>query len=326
MSSAVASQPRFGCTRVVRYTGGMAEPVNGSIRRIRDIHAERAATDRPIVSIEFFTPKTDQGDRNLIENTLPALLELKPDFASVTYGAGGSTKAKTLALVDEIQKRYGLTTMAHLTCVGHTEEEISGILKEAETLGIRNILALRGDPPGGQGPFVKPEGGFEFSYQLVEFIRQHGDFCIGTAGFPEGHMACAEGKYVDWGYLKHKIECGADFVLTQLFFDNADFFAFRDHMVGTLGVTVPLCPGVLPILSASQITKFTQLCGARIPDPLRARLEALAGDVEATTAFGIEYATRQCEELLREGVPGIHLYCLNKPRSTTGIVKNLGLA
>ena len=298
----------------------------GSIRFIRDIYAERAAGDPPIVSIEFFTPKTDQGDHNLIENTIPALLELKPDYCSVTYGAGGSTKTKTLALVDTIQRRHHLTTMAHLTCVGHVKAEIADILDEAERLGIRNILALRGDPPGGQGPFVKPEGGFEYSYELVEFIKARDDFCIGTAGFPEGHMACAEGKHVDWGHLEHKIDCGADFVLTQLFFDNADFFEFRDHMVTKLGVTVPICPGVLPILSASQITKFTQLCGARIPPALGQRLEALAGDDEATKAFGIDYATRQCEELIRAGVPGLHMYCLNKAHSTTAIIKNLGLA
>ena len=154
-----------------------------SIDLIRDIHAARQAGDRPVISLEFFTPKTDRGDRRLLDETLPALLNLGPAYCSVTYGAGGSTRTKTLTLVDAIQKRYGVTAMAHLTCVGHTQDDIAGILDEAQALGIRNILALRGDPPAGETEFVKPEGGFEYSYQLVEFIREHGDFCIGTAGF-----------------------------------------------------------------------------------------------------------------------------------------------
>jgi methylenetetrahydrofolate reductase (NADPH) len=153
-----------------------------------------------------------------------------------------------------------------------------------------------------------------------------GGFSIGSAGFPEGHIACKEGKLVDWQRLKFKIDQGVDFVLTQLFFDNADFLQFRDYLTRKLGVTVPLCPGVLPILSASQIKRFTQLCGAQLPAPLLAKLEPLAHNDEAAAAFGIEYATRQCEALLREGVPGIHLYTLNKAHSTTAIVKNLGLA
>ena len=297
-----------------------------SIDLICDIHAARQPGDRPVISLEFFTPKTEQGDRRLLDETLPALLNLAPDYVSVTYGAGGSTRAKTLTLVDAIQKRYGLTAMAHLTCVGHTQDDVAGILDEAQALGIRNILALRGDPAGGETEFVKPVGGFEYSYQLVEFIRAHGDFCIGTAGFPEGHMACGGGKRTDWGYLKQKVDAGADFVLTQLFFDNADFLEFRDHMVRALGVTVPICPGVLPILSSGQIARFTQLCGAKIPAPLQAKLEALAGDDAGATAFGIEYATAQCEALVREGVPGLHFYCLNKAHSAGEIIRNLGLA
>ena len=295
------------------------------VRLIRDIHAGRAAGDRPVISFEFFTPKTEEGDRKLLDDTVPALLALEPDYCSVTYGAGGSTRTRTLTLVDAIQKRYRLTTMAHLTCVGHTKEEIAGILNEAQALGIRNILALRGDPPAGETKFVTPAGGFEYSYQLVEFIRRHGDFCIGTAGFPEGHMACREGKQTDWGYLKQKIAAGADFVLTQLFFDNADFLQFRDHMVRALGVTVPICPGVLPIQSARQIVRFTQLCGARVPAALEAKLTSLANDDAGAQAFGIEYATKQCEELVREGVPGLHLYCLNRAHSATEILRNLAL-
>ena len=181
-------------------------------------------------------------------------------------------------------------------------------------------------PPEGMAEFQKTEGGFEYSYQLVEFIKRMGGFSIGTAGFPEGHIACKEGKETDWARLKAKIDSGADFMITQLFFDNRDFFLFRDHMAGKLGVTVPIFPGILPILSAKQIKRFTALCGARIPAELLAKLEALGDDDEAVKAFGIDHATLQCKELLREGVPGLHLYTLNKTHSTTQIVKRLGLA
>jgi len=297
-----------------------------AIEFIRDIHAARAAVGQPAISFEFFPPKTDEGDRNLLEKTIPALMQLKPDYCSVTYGAGGSTRDKTLMIVDRIQREHGLTAMAHLTCVNSTRDQLGEVLAQARSLGIKNILALRGDPPGGQGEFKKTEGGFEFSYQLVGFIREIGGFCIGTAGFPEGHIACKEGKQVDWQRLKAKIDCGADFVLTQLFFDNADFFEFRDYVTKKLGATAPINPGVLPILSAGQIKRFTTMCGARMSDSLVAKLEQFGDNDEATTEFGIEYATRQCEELLRSGVPGIHFYTLNKTHSTTRILKNLGLA
>jgi methylenetetrahydrofolate reductase (NADPH) len=293
---------------------------------IRDIYATKRAANRPLISFEFFTPKTEEGEGTLLEKTIPALAELKPDYCSVTYGAGGSTREKTLMLVDRIQKDHKLTAMAHLTCVGHTEGELGQILTQAKALRIRNILALRGDPPEGMAEFQKTEGGFEYSYQLVEFIKRMGGFSIGTAGFPEGHIACKEGKETDWARLKAKIDSGADFVITQLFFDNRDFFLFRDHMAGKLGVTVPIFPGILPILSAKQIKRFTALCGARIPAELLAKLEALGDDDEAVKAFGIDHATLQCKELLREGVPGLHLYTLNKTHSTTQIVKRLGLA
>ena len=281
--------------------------------------------NRPVISIEFFPPKTPEGERTLFEKTLPAVFQVDPDFCSVTYGAGGSTRDKTLMIVDRIQRVYGLTAMAHLTCVDATREQIGEFLAEAKARGIRNILALRGDPPAGLSEFTAPENGFEYSYQLIDFIGQMGGFSIGTAGFPESHLACKDDKHVDWDRLKAKIDHGADFVLTQLFFENADFFEFRDYMTKTLGVTVPMCPGVLPILSTDQIKRFTALCGARLPAPLMSRLERLGDDTEAVTDFGIEYATKQCEELLRGGAPGLHLYSLNKVRSTSQILKNLGL-
>ncbi len=292
---------------------------------IRDILAAKMAARQPAVSFEFFPPKTEEGDRNLLERQIPALLATRPDFCSVTYGAGGSTREKTLMIVDRIQRDHHLTALAHLTCVNHTQAEILALLEKFRALGCHNILALRGDPPGG-GVFQATANGFEYSSQLVKFIRDHGDFSVGTAGFPEGHIACTAGKHTDWQHLREKIDAGADFVLTQLFFDNADYFEFRDYLTQKLGVTVPLIPGIIPILNAGQITKFTQLSGAKIPAALQQSLDKLVGNDEAATEFGIEYATRQCEELLRAGVPGLHFYTLNKARSTVQVLKNLHLA
>lgn len=292
---------------------------------VRDIYAAQRDGGRPVISFEFFPPKTEEGDRNLLEKTIPALLQTRPDYCSVTYGAGGSTRDKTLMIVDRIQRQHGLTAVAHLTCVCATREEIGDLLRQIQGLGVKNILALRGDPPGG-GVFEPTPGGFQFSSQLVRFIREQGDFCVGVAGFPEGHIACKTGKHTDWAHLKQKIDSGAEFVLTQLFFDNADFHEFREHMTKQLGVEVPIVPGVVSILSGAQIKRFTALCGARIPAALEAKLDQLGADDAAVTEFGIEYATRQCEELLRAGAPGLHFYTLNKAPTTVRILKNLGLA
>jgi methylenetetrahydrofolate reductase (NADPH) len=292
---------------------------------IRDIYTAKRAAGRPVISFEFFPPKTEEGDRNLLEKPIPALLQTKPDFCSVTYGAGGSTRDKTLKIVERIHGQHGLTAVAHLTCVCATKEQIRDLLAQIRRLGLKNVLALRGDPPEG-GEFQVTPGGFEFSSQLVRFIREQGDFSIGVAGFPEGHIACKEGKFADWTHLKEKIDAGADYVLTQLFFDNADFHQFRDHLTRKLGVTVPIVPGVVSILSGTQIKRFTAMCGATIPAPLAAKLEELGGDDHALAEFGIEYATRQCEDLLRAGVPGIHFYTLNKAPATARILENLGLA
>jgi len=290
---------------------------------IGDIFA-RARGVRPVISFEFFPTRTPEGERTLLEKTIPALARLGPDFCSVTYGAGGSTREKTLTIVDRIQRDHSLTAMAHMTCVNATREDTASVLAQAHALGIVNILALRGDPPGGVGDFRKTEGGFEFSYELVRFIRDIGGFSIGVAGFPEGHIANAEGKHADWRHLKHKIDQGADFVVTQLFFSNRDYFEFRDYLAA-LGVRVPLVPGIIPITSAAQIRRFVALCGADLPSGLVAELDKRGDDDEAVTQFGIEYATRQCDELLREGAPGLHFYTLNKARSTTQILGNLGI-
>ena len=294
------------------------------MRLIRDIFAEKGQTQKPVVSFEFFPPKTEEGERSLLERQIPELLATRPDFCSVTYGAGGTTREKTLMIVDRIQREHKLTTLAHLTCVNHTRVEVAALLAKFQASGCQNILALRGDPPGG-GEFQATAAGFEFSSELVKFIRSQGNFSIGVAGFPEGHIANKNGKHADWRHLQEKVAAGADFVLTQLFFDNADFFEFRDHLRQKLGVEIPIVPGIIAILSASQIVRFTQLCGSKIPAALRSRLDELANNDEAAMEFGIEYATRQCEELLRASVPGLHFYTLNKAHSTVRVLKNLGL-
>ena len=291
---------------------------------IRDIYAAKGRAGQPVVSFEFFPPKTDEGERTLLDKQIPALMAGKPDYCSVTYGAGGTTRDKTLMIVDRIQREHRLTALAHLTCVNHTQAEVGALLEKIQALDCRNILALRGDSPGG-GEFKATPGGFEYSAELVKFIRARGNFSIGTAGFPEGHVANKNGKQDDWRHLREKVDAGADFVITQLFFDNADYFEFRDHVAGKLGVKVPLVPGVISILNATQITKFTQLCGSKIPVSLRERLDQLVNDEAGATEFGIEYATRQCQELLRAGVPGLHFYTLNKSHSTVRVLKNLGL-
>jgi methylenetetrahydrofolate reductase (NADPH) len=294
------------------------------IRLIRDIFDQARAGGRPVISLEFFPTRSDEADRTLLEKTIPALRELHPDFCSVTYGAGGSTRDKTLAIVDRIQREQDVTAMAHLTCVNATIDETDAILERCRELGVRNILALRGDPPSGVGEFVRTNGGFEYSYELVRYIRRSGAFSIGVAGFPEGHIACREGKHVDWQRLQAKIDHGADFVITQLFFQNCHYFECREYLARR-GVTVPIVPGILPILSASQIKRFVALCGAALPPPLAAELERRGDDDQAVTEFGVEYATRQCEELLREGAPGLHFYTLNRTASTTAVIKNLAL-
>lgn len=295
------------------------------MRLIRDIHAEKKLAGKPAISFEFFPPKTPEGDKALLERTIPSLMELKPDYCSVTYGAGGSTRDKTLSIAEDIQNRHQLTTMSHLTCVNATREQIGEVVDDLKRRGIQNILALRGDPPAGQQEFTRTEGGFEYSHELVAYLKERGGFSIGTAGFPEGHIACHEGREVDWGHLANKIQRGADFVVTQLFFDNADYYRFATHLKEMLGIQVPLIPGILPILNTAQITRFTELCGASIPTPIRQTLDELGDDEAAVTEFGIQNAIRQCRELLDAGAPGIHFYTLNKAAATTQILAGLGL-
>ena len=231
------------------------------MRFIRDIFTTARTEGRPVISLEFFPTKTEEGERTLLERTIPALGQLNPDFCSVTYGAGGSTRDRTLTVVDRIQREHALTTMAHLTCVNATRSETREFLNRARRMNVGNILALRGDPPGGS-EFTATDDGFEYSYQLVQFIREVGDYCIGVAGFPEGHVACKEGKHVDWQRLKNKVDHGADFVITQLFFNNRDYFELRDYLCRQ-GVTVPVVPGIIPIVSSARSSGSSR-CAERI--------------------------------------------------------------
>ena len=262
------------------------------MRLIKDIYADKEALGKPTISFEFFPFKTPEGEVRFFNKTLPALMEARPDYASVTYGAGGSTREKTLEIVEKIQGDFGLTTMAHLTCVKHTIDEINSILDDAKNRGIRNILALRGDPPPGEN-WSMTDGGFEYASDLVSYIKAQGDFGIAVAGFPEGHIDCKDGKEVDWQYLIKKIKCGADLVITQMFFDNSDYFQLVDFLK-EVGVNIPLLPGIIPVDNASQIKKFSAMCGAKLPKKFTTRLEELGDDSDAVREFGIEYASLQC--------------------------------
>ncbi len=302
----------------------MAERVE--VPAIRDILATARVTRRPVVSLEFFPTKDAAAEQTLLEKTIPALRQLGPDFCSVTCGAGGSagSHCATLQTVDRIQREHQFPAMAHVTCASKTREHVAGILEEARQLGIRNILALRGDPPKGDAVSVTPGSGFEYSSELVRFIRDLGSFSIGVAGFPEGHPACTEGRETDWERLRAKIDSGADFVITQLFFQNRDYFGLRDFLARR-GVTTPIIPGILPILTRNQINGFVSKCGAQKPPELESALREYGDNDDAVAQWGIDYATRQCDELLREGAPGLHFYTLNRAKSTMAVVRSLSL-
>jgi methylenetetrahydrofolate reductase (NADPH) len=277
----------------------------------------------PTISFEFFPPKNEAGF-NALYQTIEELKPLSPSYVSVTYGAGGSTRAKTVELVEKIQNEAGIRSMAHLTCVGHTRDEIGSILDDLWNAGICNVLALRGDPPAGQSQFVATEGGFGYADQLVAFARDRHDFSIGVAGYPEGHPQCLN-LTRDMENLKRKVDSGGNFIVTQLFFDNADFYRFRD-LARAAGIKVPIVAGLMPIGNVAQIKRFVGMCGAKIPQPLLLKLESLEADPESVYAAGVDYATRQCEDLIANGVDGIHFYTLNKSKATAQICRGLNAA
>jgi methylenetetrahydrofolate reductase (NADPH) len=275
---------------------------------------------RPSFSFEFFPPKDNEGFDKLF-TTITQLKPCQPTYVSVTFGAGGSTRTKTIDLVGRIKNEIGLESMAHLTCVGSDKEYIAAILDTLQAQGIQNVLALRGDPPQGQEKFEKPENGFAYANELVAFIRANYDFCIGVAGYPEGHIECPD-KKADLDHLKRKVDAGADFIVTQLFFDNRYYFDFIDR-AQNLGIHIPIIPGIMPILNVKQVQRFTKMCGSTIPALLMERLEAVQDDPETVRQLGIDHAAEQCEHLLQEGAPGIHFYTLNRSNATLKILESL---
>lgn len=282
--------------------------------------SELLTQKKPLVSFEFFPPKTDDGLKNLME-TISSLKSLEPSFVSMTYGAGGSTRSKTIELVSRIKHDIGLEAAAHLTCVGHNQDELQQILREWQEKGIENILALRGDPPKGETQFNATKNGFRYASQLVGFIRRQFQFCIGVAGYPEKHIE-APSLEEDILHLKEKVSLGGDFVVTQLFFDNKDYFSFVDRL-RVSGITAPVIAGIMPITDFEQVKRFTLLCGARIPAELMTSLEKAGADKDQVMEVGIHHAVRQCRELLKRGVPGLHFYTLNKSRATQEIFRRL---
>jgi methylenetetrahydrofolate reductase (NADPH) len=278
------------------------------------------AADGPVFSFEFFPPKTEVGERNLFA-ALSELRSLEPAFVSVTYGAGGSTRDRTIEIVKRIREDYGLEAMAHFTCVGATVPQLRSTLDEMRAAGIDNVLALRGDPPDGQEQWIKTDGGLEYSRDLVTLIRGGYPFAIGAACFPETHIHAASAE-ADLAYLAEKVAAGVDFLITQLFFDNALYFDFVER-ARAAGVDVPIIPGIMPITHAGQVQRMAERCGASIPDGLQRELDAREDNEEAVRDFGVAYATLQCAELLAAGAPGIHFYTLNRSPATRAILSAL---
>jgi methylenetetrahydrofolate reductase (NADPH) len=286
---------------------------------------EIIATKRPCFSFEFFPPRTDEGQRSL-EQALAELKQDDPDYVSVTYGAGGSTRERTVEVTKWIKENLGLEAMAHLSCVGEPVERIREILDEIEGAGIENVLALRGDPPRGETEWTPHPQGLEYSVDLIELIRERYPYCIGAACFPEVHPEAPDLDH-DLRYLKRKVDAGATFLITQLFFENELYFDFVEE-VRARGIDVPIIAGIMPITNFDQIKRFTTLCGASIPEPLHEQLESAhqAAHPEAVTELGVAYATLQCADLLARGAPGIHFYTLNKSPATRAILAALKAA
>jgi methylenetetrahydrofolate reductase (NADPH) len=276
---------------------------------------------KPVFSFEFFPPKTEEGHASLIA-TIRELAELSPSFVSVTYGAGGSTRERTIELVSYIKRELGIEAMAHLTCVGSSRAELSAILDRFESAKIENVIALRGDPPAGESNFRPHPDGLSHASDLVRMIReQRRPFCVAAAAYPESHVESPSPEE-DLRYLVQKVDAGVDVLITQLFFENSRYFDFVAR-ARQAGISVPIVPGIMPVTNVAQIERFTRLCGATIPPMLRERLDPARGDAEAVVRIGIEHATAQCRDLLAGGAPGVHFYTLNRSRSTYTILKQL---
>jgi methylenetetrahydrofolate reductase (NADPH) len=291
--------------------------------RISDLLRFARERGEPVFSFEFFPPRNDEGERQLF-STVEALRPLAPAFVSVTCGAGGSTRARTLEIVTRLKREIEIEAMAHVTCAGVSREEIAATLDAIAAAGIQNVLALRGDPPRGQTAFVPHPDGFTFASELVAFIRSDPNrwpFCVGAAAYPEGHVETRDLEK-DLRHLAIKVQAGAEFLLTQLFFDNVHFVRFVER-ARAAGILVPIVPGIMPFTNVEQVERFTAMCGARIPASLRAAMEVRREDVEGARELGVAYAGLQCAELLRHGAPGIHFYTLNRSPSTRAIVAAL---
>jgi methylenetetrahydrofolate reductase (NADPH) len=281
-----------------------------------------ASKGEPTFSFEFFPPRTEEGERNLRE-TLTALRELKPDFVSVTYGAGGSTRERTVGLTKWIKQGLEIEAMAHLSCVGATREELSEVLDGLATAGIDNVLALRGDPPRGETDWKPHPGGLHYSTELAALISDRYEFCVGAACFPEIHPEAPDLAH-DLRFLREKVEAGATFAITQMFFDNELYFRFVDE-ARAAGIEIPIIAGIMPITDFAQIKTITGMCGASIPQRLMEALEWRAHDSDAVLQLGVAYATLQCAELLARGAPGIQFFTLNRSPATRAILSSLRL-
>ncbi len=281
-----------------------------------------ARDDDPVFSFEFFPPKTDEGER-VLGIALESLRQLDPDFVSVTYGSGGSTRDRTVKLTKWIKQELGIEAVAHLTCVGASRDELDAILRDIADAGIDNVLALRGDPPRGEATWVAHPQGLSHASELIDLIAAEHAFCVGAACFPETHVDAPD-LLSDLEHLKHKVERGASFLITNLFFENELYFRFVDE-ARAVGIEVPIVPGIMPITDLRQIKTITGICGATIPTALREALEWRSHDPEAVLQLGVAHATLQCAELLARGAPGIHFYTLNRSPATRAILSALRL-
>jgi len=276
---------------------------------------------RPVFSFEFFPPKTDEGAEALMRTAADLKASVEPDFISVTYGAGGSTRDRTHSVVTRIQSELGVTAMAHLTCVGANREQTRAVVEQLVASGVENVLALRGDPPQGATTIEPTDDGFQYASDLIQFLAQHYELSLGGACYPETHPE-ARSSDADLEVAKRKQDAGVGFLTTQLFFDDAHYFRFVDA-ARRLGVTIPIVPGIMPITNVAQIQRFTRMCGASIPAQLLRRLEDMQDDPGAVMATGIEHAITQCRALLAGGAPGVHFYTLNKSHATRSVLAAL---
>jgi methylenetetrahydrofolate reductase (NADPH) len=285
---------------------------------------DRLATGKPSISFEFFPPKSDEAAAQL-ERTIVELGALDPAFVSVTYGAGGSTREKTLEIVSRIREHSGIEAMAHLTCVGATRDEIGAVVGRLTAAGVSNILALRGDPPKGETTFTAVDGGFNYANELTAFIRErHGrSLSVGGAAYPEKHVECPDAE-LDLSNLKRKVDAGIDFLITQLFFDNRRYWEFCGR-ARAAGIGVPIIPGIMPITSAAQLERWVD-CGASLPSQLAEEMSVRKTDPQAVMQLGVAHATAQCIDLLRGGAPGIHFYTLNRSTAAKDIFAELRVA